>query len=69
MIWIVIFVLAVLMFKLGVLSVIAAMLSVSLKVAIAVILLLTIVTVWLAFKVRRKHGSIHTLRKDQWRQV
>ena len=69
MIWIVTIAVAILIYKFALLSVVSSILAVSLKVALAIILLLTIVTVWLAFKVKRKQGSIHTLRKDQWRQV
>lgn len=69
MMWLVLIVFAILMFKLGMLTVIAAMLAAGLKAALFVILIFTIVALWQWIRSRTGKNSVHTLRKDQWRNL
>ena len=67
MMWFVLIVFAVLMFKLGMLTVVAAMLAVGLKAALFVILVFAIGALWQW--IRNRKNSVHTLHKDQWRHL
>ena len=69
MMWFVLIVFAVLMFKLGMLTVIAAMLAVGLKAALFVILIFAIGALWQWIRNRTGKNSVHTLHKDQWRHL
>lgn len=63
----VLIVFAVLMFKLGMLTVIAVMLEMGLKAALFVILVFAMLSLWQWIKNRK--NSVHILRKNQWRHL
>ena len=69
MMWFVMIIFAILIFKLGMLTVTAAMLVIALKTVFFINLLFVIGALWKWFRNRNGKNSVYTLRKDQWRHI